>query len=243
MSHKPNVFSPPGTPLINRTVGELVAERPGRSRIFQAFNIDFCCQGGRTLSEACERKGVDLDAVVKLLEAESADKAAPTQNPATLPPHELAAYIVEKHHNFLRRELPRLHAMSERVAHVHGGHTPHLVEIFDVYIDMEAELASHMMKEEQILFPAIEALSLGKPLPGNLDGPISCMIHEHEEVGAALGRLRQLTNGFQPPADACNTYRALFGGLRDLEEDTHLHIHLENSVLFPAAQALVSPAE
>ena len=82
MSHKPNVYSPPGTPLLQRTVGELVAERPGRSRVFQAFNIDFCCQGGRTLHDACERKGLATDVVVEQLEAEMADKSTPTQNPA-----------------------------------------------------------------------------------------------------------------------------------------------------------------
>jgi regulator of cell morphogenesis and NO signaling len=239
MSHKPNVFSPPGTPLLERTVGELVAERPGRSRVFQAFNIDFCCQGGRTLREACERKGLAAEAVADQLEAELADNSAPAQNPAELPPHELAAYIVETHHGFLRRELPRLHAMAERVAHVHGGHTPSLIEMFHIYTGMEAELASHMMKEEQILFPAVVAMSRGEAAPLTLDGPISCMIHEHEEVGAALARLRELSRGFQPPADACNTYRALFAGLHDLEEDLHRHIHLENAVLFPAARAMM----
>ncbi len=238
MSHNPIVFSPSGTPLLERTVGELVAERPGRSRVFQAFNIDFCCQGGRTLREACERKGLAADAVVEQLEAELRDKAAPTHNPAELLPHELAVYIVETHHGFLRRELPRLHAMSERVAQVHGGHTPSLVEMFHIFTGMEAELASHMMKEEQVLFPAIESMSRGEPPPGILDGPITCMIHEHEEVGSALARLRELSHGFQPPADACNTYRALFAGLRDLEEDVHRHIHLENAVLFPAARVM-----
>ncbi len=238
MSHHPNVFSPAGTPFLERTVGELVAERPGRSRVFQAFNIDFCCQGGRTLRQACERKGVACDTVVEQLEAELSDKSAPAQNPAELPPRELAAYIVETHHGFLRRELPRLHAMSERVAHVHGGHTPSLVELFHVFTWLEAELTSHMMKEEQVLFPAIVALSQGGPSPGPLNGPIACMIHEHEEVGAALARLSELSHGFQPPADACNTYRALFAGLHDLEEDVHRHIHLENAVLFPATQAM-----
>src|SRR5262245_49637038 len=119
MSHKPNIFSPPGTPLLERTVGELVAERPGRSRVFQAFNIDFCCQGGRTLREACGHRGLACDPVVEQLEAELADKSPPARNPANLPPAELAAYIVETHHEYLRRELPRLQAMSERVAHVH----------------------------------------------------------------------------------------------------------------------------
>ncbi len=239
MSHHPVTLSPVGTPLLGRTVGELVAERPGRSRVFQAFNIDFCCQGARTLREACESKGLAHDAVVEQLEAELADKSAPAQNPAGLPPHELAAYIVATHHSFLRSELPRLHAMSERVAKVHGGHTPSLVEMFHVFTGMEAELTSHMIKEEQILFPAISAMSRGEPAPGSLDGPIGCMIHEHEEVGSALARLHELSHGFQPPADACNTYRALFAGLDDLEADLHRHIHLENAVLFPAAQAMV----
>jgi regulator of cell morphogenesis and NO signaling len=190
------------------------------------------------LREACEGKGVAVEAVVEQLEAESAEQAPPTQNPATLPPHELAAYIVEKHHGFLRREIPRLHAMSERVAHVHGGHTPTLVELFNVFLGLEEELVTHMMKEEQVLFPAVIEMSLGRRNPVSVDGPISCMIHEHEEVGAALERLRELSHGFQPPVEACNTYRALFAGLHELEEDLHRHIHLENAVLFPAAQEL-----
>lgn len=206
--------------------------------MFHDFHIDFCCQGGRTLREACERKGLAVASVVEQLEAEPADRAAPVRNPAGLPPPELATHIVETHHGFLRRELPRLHAMSERVAQVHGGHTPSLIEMFHVYTGMEAELASHMMKEEQILFPALVAMSRGEAGPLALDGPIACMIHEHEEVGTALVRLRELSHGFQPPADACNTYRALFAGLHDLEEDLHRHIHLENAVLFPMARAM-----
>src|SRR6187549_2740838 len=102
MSHAPAVFSPPGTPLADCTVGELVAARPGRSRVFQGYGIDFCCQGGRTLREACGRKGLSLDAVLEQLEAESADQPQPQDNPADLPPAELAGYIVAKHHGFLR---------------------------------------------------------------------------------------------------------------------------------------------
>jgi regulator of cell morphogenesis and NO signaling len=238
MSHKPNIISPPGTHPLDQTVGELVAERPGRSRVFQAFGIDFCCQGGRTVRDACERKGVPAEAVMEQLEAELADRSASAENPAKLPPDQLARYIVETHHAFLRRELPRLLAMSDRVAHVHGGHTPSLIEMGQVFTGLAEELADHILKEEQILFPAITALSRGEPAPGPLNDPISCLVHEHEEAGAALVRLRELSRGFQPPADACNTYRALFAGLRDLEEDLHTHIHLENAVLFPAAGAM-----
>jgi regulator of cell morphogenesis and NO signaling len=133
--------------------------------------------------------------------------------------------------------------MAGRVANVHGGHTPSLVEVFQVFTGLEQELASHMMKEEQILFPAVSAMSRGEVALMPLDGPIACMIHEHDDAGAALAQLRELTNGFRPPADACNTCRALFAGLQELEEDLHRHIHLENAVLFPAAQAMAAAAQ
>ncbi len=243
MSHKPNVISAPGTPLLDRTVGELVAERPGRSRVFQAFGIDFCCQGARTLREACDRRSVATQTVVEQLEAELSDKSAPAQNPAELPLHELTDYIVRTHHDFLRRELPRLHAMASRVAQVHGGHTPSLVELFSVFHGLQEELFSHIAKEERVLFPAIAAASCGQTSTAFLDEPIARMIHEHEDAGSALSRLHELSNGFQAPGEACNTYRALFAGLQDLEEDLHRHIHLENSVLFPAAQALTRKSE
>jgi len=239
MSKKLNVLSAPATPLLKRTVGELVAERPGRSRVFQSFKIDFCCQGTRTLAEACAMKNISASSVVEQLEAELADKNDPSRNPATLPLHELASYIVEKHHKFLRRELPRLHELAEKVTRVHGASTPSLLKIYDVFLSIEAELISHMTKEEHVLFPAVVALSKGQPISRSLDGPIAQMIHEHDAVGTGLRRLRDLSNGFMPPASACNTYRALFAGLNELEEDLHWHIHLENAVLFPGAKALV----
>jgi regulator of cell morphogenesis and NO signaling len=238
MSHHPTIVSPAGTPLAARTVGEIVAENPNLARVFQAHGIDFCCQGGRTLQEACTLKSVALATVVEQLEAGLAEPVPEHENPALLPPVALVDHIVTKHHNFLRTELPRLHAMTERVARVHGPHTPALVEVHQVFGAMSEELHSHMMKEEQILFPAIVAMSQGHTVPMPLDGPIASMLHEHDDAGAALGRLRELTGGFVPPPDACNTYRALFAGLVELESDLHRHIHLENSVLFPAAIAM-----
>lgn len=222
----------------DRTVGELVAERPTQSRVFQSFGIDFCCQGGRTLREACEKKGVALEAVVEQLEAEARGKEAPEWNPAELPLAELVSHVVETHHRFLKDEMPRLHAMAARVAQVHGGHTPSLVEVFNVYQKMAEEMTSHMMKEEQMLFPAIVRLAGGEASAMPLDGPIAVMLHEHDDAGADLEKLRELTNGFEAPPEACNTYRALFAGLAELETDLHRHIHLENAVMFPSALAL-----
>lgn len=237
MSHTATVFSPPGTPISDRTVGEMVAENPSLARVFQSFGIDFCCQGGRTLREACGLKGLTVDSVVGQLEAATAEPEASVENPAQLPPADLIGYIVDKHHAYLRAELPRIHAMAERVAKVHGGHTPSLVEVHEVFRAMAEELASHMMKEEQILFPAIRALVDGHSVMP-LDGPVACMLQEHDDAGAALARMRDLTHGFTPPPEACNTYRALFAGLAELEEDLHRHIHLENAVLFPQAMAM-----
>lgn len=240
MKH-PNLITPPGTPLTGRTVGELVAERPGRSRIFQNFGIDFCCQGGTTLSEACRKRQVLLDTVVEQLEAEEAGPAEAVMNPANLLPGELADYIVETHHAFLRRELPRLDAMARRVAVVHGGHTSSLIQVNEIFHALYLELDAHMIKEEEILFPAIRAMAAGgAAIP--LDGPIASMMREHEDVGGDLAGIRKLTRDYDPPADACNTYRALFAGLADLEEDLHRHIHLENQVLFPAAERLAKCA-
>lgn len=240
MSHHPTIFSPEGTPLKDRTVGELVAERPDRSRIFQEFGIDFCCRGGIALHEACAAKGIPLDDIVGKIEQESAAPDSGVPNPATLPPVQLAEHIVSTHHAFLRAELPRLHAMAERVAKVHGGHTPSLLEVFNVFRSLEEELTSHLMKEETVLFPAIRQLAEGDDSISNLDGPIACMLHEHEDAGEALARLRTLTNNFTPPDEACNTWRVLYAGLADLESDLHRHIHLENAVLFPSAQSLLS---
>ncbi len=238
MSHTATVFTPAGTPLSDRTVGEIVAERPSQARVFQAFGIDFCCQGGRTLREACTIKGIEIQSVLEQLEAVNAEKAEPENNPALLPPVELIKYIVETHHEYLRNELPRLQAMSERVSKVHGGHTASLTEVYWIFCEMADELAGHLLKEERILFPAIMALCAGEAAGMPLDGPVAVMLQEHQDAGGALARIRELTNGFTAPPEACNTYRALFAGLAELEEDLHRHIHLENSVLFPQALAM-----
>jgi regulator of cell morphogenesis and NO signaling len=121
---------------------------------------------------------------------------------------------------------------------VHGGHTPSLVEVHEIFVAMAEELSGHLQKEEQILFPAIVAMAEGKAHAMPLESPIACMLQEHDDAGDAISRLRELTHGFTPPPEACNTYRALFAGLAELEEDLHRHIHLENSVLFPSALAM-----
>jgi regulator of cell morphogenesis and NO signaling len=241
MEHAETIISSSVTPLIERTVGELVAERPGRSRIFQERGIDFCCRGKQTLREACALKRVSLEEVLSefALEFQGGHKGNP--NPAKLSTENLIAHITEHHHDFLRKELPRLHAMAEKVAQVHGESNASLGEVFEVFCELEAEILPHILEEEQILFPAVLRAEREKSGEISLDDPIDSLEHEHEEAGAQLCELRALTNNFVPPAEACNTYRALFAGLEELEKNLHIHIHLENSVLFPRAEGFCHP--
>ena len=59
------------------------------------------------------------------------------------------------------------------------------------------------------------------------------MLAEHDEHGANLRKLEQLTNDFTPPADACTTWRPLYVGAHKLTDDVMEHTHTENNILFP----------
>jgi regulator of cell morphogenesis and NO signaling len=229
---------------LDKSVGQLVAEHPARSRVFEKLGIDYCCGGKLALGEACARKSLDPKHV--LAELESADSQAMLQDgpdPTAISLTELCEHIVARHHEYLRTELPRIAQMSNKVASRHGDHYPWLIELDAVFKALEEELTLHMMKEEQILFPAIRDLEAGRPAQsscgGHLAAPIAMMEHEHDDAGRALERMRELSGGYKPPADACNTFLALLDALAVLETDLHQHIHKENNVLFPKAMALV----
>jgi regulator of cell morphogenesis and NO signaling len=225
------------------TVGEWVVERPSRSRVFERLGIDYCCGGKQPLAEAARNKGLDVNEVMDTLIQEGnaeTDAGGPDWSQADLT--ELADHIVATHHAYLNSELPRLQAIVEKVANVHGGNHPEMQDIREVFGGLKAELESHMAKEEQVLFPMVRELEQATGRPsfqcGSIANPIRMMELEHDGAGGALESLRQLTNGYSTPADACNTWRAMADGLRQLEEDLHVHIHKENNILFPRALRL-----
>ena len=232
---------------LSTPVGEIVARYPSTSRIFDHAGVDFCCGGKRSLAEACRIKGLSPDRLVAELEAELAAIAdEPDASLADAPLPALTRYIVERFHVPLREELPRLGRMAERVLEAHSRAHPEVVpELVSLFRGLRTELEEHMEKEEALLFPVIEALD--HPTPGigpdagthspPLAGLIAALEGDHDGAGAALGRLRELTGGFVPPDGACNTFKALYDGLAHLETEMHLHVHLENSVLFPRAAA------
>ena len=151
---------------------------------------------------------------------------------------QLVDHLESTHHEYLWAEMPRLSALADKVVAVHGERHPELAAINDCYSTIRADLEPHLTKEERVLFPMIRELATASTAAsfhcGSLRNPISVMLSEHDTVGELLRQLRQLTDGYQPPADGCESYQALFAGLEQLEADTHLHIHKENNLLFPA---------
>ena len=227
-----------------QTVGQMVVERPQRSRVFDRLHIDYCCGGKRTLEEACTKRGLDLKTV--LAELEAFDAEANTQpdavRPANLTMTELADDIERTHHAYLREELPRLAGLVKKVSAVHGQAHPWLSGLTSVYAELVAELEPHMLKEEQILFPLIRELDQATTAPsfhcGSVGNPIRMMEMEHQNAGAALDRIREMTTDYEIPEGACNSFRAMLSGLEHLETDLHLHIHKENEILFPKASEM-----
>ncbi len=212
-------------------VGQVAAEAPRLTRVFARHGIDYCCGGGIPLAEAARRKGIPVETLIDELTAEARGPAGAGERWSEAPLAALIEHIVSAYHRPLDEELPRLEAMARKVYQVHGAKDPQRLQgVLDTVLALRADLEPHMLKEERILFPLIL-----RGQGGMAHGPVSVMTLEHEEVGALLARLRDLTDAYTPPEGACNTWRALWHGLADLETELHEHIHLENNILFPRA--------
>jgi regulator of cell morphogenesis and NO signaling len=219
------------------TVAAIARQHPATTKVFQRHGLDFCCGGKRPLEEACAAQGLDAAAVLAEVRAAAAGPSAEADWDAR-PAGELIDHILERYHATLKRDLPVLRQLAAKVASRHGGDAPALLGVRELVDRLSGEMTSHMAKEEQVLFPIIARLAAGGESPMPVEGPVSVMEHEHEEVAEILRELRALTGDYTPPATACNSYRGLFQMLAELESDTHQHIHLENNVLFPRAEEL-----
>ncbi|MBA4136953.1 MAG: iron-sulfur cluster repair di-iron protein [Opitutus sp.] len=230
---------------LETTVGAIVAARPALARIFEKLGIDYCCGGKRPLAELVRARGLDPATVLAMLEAATSALAAGTAevDAAAMTLTQLADHIEQSHHDYVKAELPRLVEMADRVARKHAWRDERLKEIAETVTLLANEMFSHMAKEETILFPFVRQLEAGAPDAfhcGSIANPIRQMEDEHEFAGRAVARLRELTGGFRPDADACNTHRALLGGLEEFEGDLHRHVHKENNILFPRALAFAT---
>ena len=219
-------------------IADIATDVPSSVRVFHQHGIDFCCGGKRPLSAACEELGLSFEEVAKEI-ATSATAARDERDWTVAPLRELTEHIVSTYHERLREELPRLESMATRVAHVHGPKAPAVLDrIESVVHELSADLIAHMRKEEAVLFPAIRALDEGRATTCAVAQAARVMEIEHDHAGELLADLRKTTRGYTPPDWACATARALYQGLAELESEMHVHVHLENNILFPRALAL-----
>ncbi len=228
------------------TLADLAATSISAIRILEQHGLDYCCGGKQALDQACIAKGVKPETILREIEeAKVAGVAGRDWQAAPL--DELVKHIVGTHHAYLKLDLPVLGNRLDKVVAVHGARDPEVLpHMREVFAALRAELEMHLHKEEAILFPFIEqygrAEVQNRPVPpvpfGSIGNPIAMMEREHGDAGDALGELRGLTNDYELPAYACSTVRALYEGLQVLEADLHVHIHLENNILFPRAIAL-----
>lgn len=225
------------------TIGELVAADYRKAAVFSKYGLDFCCGGKKSLKEACEAKGVDEKVV--------AFELSEVENQVTNTQHDfnaweldfLADYIVNVHHKYVKDNVSMLYQYSDKVANRHGETHPEVIKIAQLYEKVAKEFETHMMKEENILFPLIKRLVAAKKENnsatisslGDLAGPINVMENDHELVGGYMEEINQLSNTYTPPVDACSSYQVLYSKLDEFEKDLHQHVHLENNILFPKA--------
>jgi regulator of cell morphogenesis and NO signaling len=241
------------TDLNSKTLAEIVTQNYRTAAVFEKHNLDFCCNGKRTLEQACTDRHIPVEVIV--------DELTSTMQPTSgscqvafpfdkLSPTQLADYIVRVHHAFVRKESGSITAYLQKVVPKHGQRNPELKKIEEAFVTLREEMDAHMRKEELVLFPRIkeiEKLIAEKADPFRLhisyvQAPIDIMEQEHDHAGAIMHEIALISNSYTPPQDACSTYRVLFASLKAFESDLHQHVHLENNILFPKALALYKSA-
>lgn len=216
--------------------------------VFERYGIDFCCKGKQPLQHLCAENNVDFRAVTEDLSNLELvpPKHEQTEQYETMLASDLITLILEQHHSYVRRSIPIIQKHIHRVAERHGGDYPETVEVAQLFDTIADDLEAHLYKEEHVLFPAIHRMEMAvrfglKPTDnhfGTVANPIGVMEEEHEEAGAIMYKIRELTGNYTPPPTACNTFKAAYAELKEFEEDLHKHVHLENNILHDKAREL-----
>lgn len=223
--------------LSTSTIGHIVAEDFRAAAIFKNVGIDFCCGGNKSVETACLEKNIDATKLIAELSDLPSGKSGLTHDFKNWDLDFLADYIVNTHHKFVLKNLPDLVLYTEKIARVHGDTHPELKEVALLFGQINKELMQHLQKEEGVLFPAIKDVlkSNSAEAKATIVSEIARMSSEHEFAGGAMDQINVLTNGYLIPVDACNTYRVSLQLLEEFEDDLHIHVHLENNILYPKA--------
>jgi regulator of cell morphogenesis and NO signaling len=222
-------------------IGDIVTANYKYAQVFKNVGIDFCCNGNRTIEQACEKKGIEAtDILQQLQKLDVVNNSITDYN--SWPLDLLADYVVKKHHRYVQQKTLEIQPYLNKIVKVHGAQHPELLEVEALFNASAGELAQHMKKEELILFPYVAKLVQAQQTHtkatasfGTVQNPIQMMMAEHDTEGERFRKIAELTNNYTPPSDACNTYIVTFGLLKEFEDDLHMHIHLENNILFPKA--------
>lgn len=229
------------------TVGEIVAGNYHAAGVFRQYGLDFCCGGGISLKEACEKHNLNTDKVLNDLLTVNRKQTSADVNYQAWEPDYLISHIIDKHHSFVRSKTREISVYASKVANVHGKRHPENREIYRLFVSLAEELIQHLKAEEQRVFPLILEIynaRIGGSSPDEkktdaLRRELEEMVDDHEGAGSMMAEIRKLSNDYGPPEDACATYRVLYQNLEGFEEDLHKHVHLENNILFRKAEKLI----
>jgi regulator of cell morphogenesis and NO signaling len=235
--------------LDQTTVGDIVAADFRTAAVFESFGIDFCCGGRDAFADACRQAAADPAAVRHALDAlpPVTDRF---DDVTSAPLEQLIEHIVETHHAYVRSALPVIAGYLTKLVEVHGARHTELARVLAVFRDLRADFEQHLIKEEQVLFPYIcDLATTSRPCGvsrspfGTVENPIRMLEREHLEAGDEMRAIRELTHGYQVPAEGCRTYEVCMAELLWFERDLHRHVHLENNVLFPRAIQLEASSQ
>jgi regulator of cell morphogenesis and NO signaling len=224
-------------------VKDIALSSPAARQVLEDAGLDYCCGGGKSLHEACRQADTSAEEILNRLQENSKNTGSDDASWMTTSLSDLTRHIQEKHHRYVREAIHRLQTLLEKVSARHGKNHAEVAEIGRRFIEVGKEMVMHMQKEEQILFPYIDALeraanahgSVEPPFFQTVKNPIEAMMKEHDAAGELLKQIRSLAAEYTPPADACTSFKALYEGLKEFEADLHQHVHLENNILFPRA--------
>lgn len=229
--------------LMTKSLAQIVNNNHRAASVFEKYNLDFCCKGKRSLQQACTESELKVEEILTELEntkQSNSDKVTISFDNLSLT--QLADHIVSTHHEYVKKEMPVIAMYLQKVASKHGKRHPEMLKVFETFMALKEEMGQHMHKEEVVLFPRIgemeKQMRMGNRPQMNisyLKSPINLMENEHDHAGTALAEIRKLTANFNPPADACTTYKLSYAALEAFELNLHQHVHLENNILFPKA--------
>lgn len=219
------------------TIGEIVAKDFRAASILKTAGIDFCCGGKKSLEQACREKMIDPSRIESELNELESTPQNHVENFDEWELGFLCDYIVNIHHKYVLKTLPQLVTYTEKIASVHGGKHSELVTVSRLFSQINVELLQHLKNEEEVLFPAIKSIIANNSPEAKslINSEITRMSGEHEFAGGTIDKINELTNGYKVPADGCNTYNVTFKLLQQFEDDLHIHVHLENNILYPKA--------